>query len=190
MIEKLIFYSEYDKDYKYSPALIGMKVFEPILKDKNNTFRHLGFIYGTHYPLSPYMGIPTSERRAYCKNIYYGDDEIPEFVLEAEKIYVEILDTPETKAVNDVLRSLEKSRIQIEQTDRSEKDEKGKWLYDTAYMAKQEESLLTMAERCAKVYKSFLETINNKSKIYGGQEKRAHTDGSKIAQLHKKKVNE
>ena len=186
MIDKLIFYSERDKEFHYSPEIIGMIAFKPILDDKD-TYKHLGFIYSSHYPLAAGSGLPIAERRKRCKELYYGDEEIPEFVLEAEKVYLEFIDSPELKAINDVFKSLEKSRTQIELTNRTIEDDKGKWVYDTSYMEKQEAALLNMVERCARVKRDYHESLTRKNKIHGGQSIGAHTDGKKAAEIKSKR---
>lgn len=186
MIDKLIFYSERDKEFHYSPELIGMLAFKPILEDKD-TYKHLGFLYSSHYPLAAGSGLPINERRRRCKELYYGSKDIPEFVLEAEKVYLEFIDSPELKAINDVFKSLEKSRDQIEQTDRSLLDDKGKWAYDTAYMEKQESALLNMVERCSRVKRDYHESLTRKNKVHGGQSIGAHTDGKKAIEIKSKR---
>lgn len=115
------------------PATTQIEEFERLLEETENPVRHLAYIYHMYNPESDYSGYSDDLREEEVKNDLYGDKdwEPGDVVLEAERKYQEITETPEQKLLRKAVNSVYKLMDYLDEFDPTERDENGKLVWKT-----------------------------------------------------------
>jgi hypothetical protein len=180
---KLFTYEGYKLTISEEAMLI--KAFRNIVKrdktrDKSIAMLELGYIYFMHDPRSEYMHIVDLEERS---KLIIEQEGLPSswkpdsFITEAILVYKELVQTPFSLLLDDVLSTVHKIRIFLKDIDLNEPDKSGKPKYTLVSVMGAIKVIPKLVEDLAATQRAITKEIEENGKMKANRSKKITEDG-------------
>ena len=180
---KLFSYNNYELEISEEAMLI--KAFRNVVKrdksrSKANALTELGYIYFMYDPRSEYIYINDMEERAAVIKEHMGIDskwEPDDITNEAILVYKDLIQTPFSLLLDDVLTTINRIRIFLKGIDLNEEDDKGRPKHTLSSVVGTLKMIPKMVEELAATQKAINKEIGETGRMRANRTKKVSEDG-------------